>query len=302
VSRSSTQKNRVAKSIFLLSLIAACLICLMLLVQNCQQEAAERPGGTISRPAGPEAFPGPSVGSEETDTPLSVIAPLAAYPRICIVIDDVGYSLEKLDPFLKYPGPLTLSVLPHLAFSREASRLIKEAGKELILHLPMEPVGDADPGPGAILTSYDEETIRRLLDESLASVPGAVGVNNHMGSKAMADSRVMEVVMRYFAEHDMFFLDSGTTPDSKAPEWAERLGVPLLERDLFLDNEASEIAEQLQSGITLAEESGSAVLIGHVKNREIVEHMERLDDFWPAAGLTAVTLSGMFLESTGTAP
>jgi polysaccharide deacetylase 2 family uncharacterized protein YibQ len=123
-----------------------------------------------------------------------------------------------------------------------------------------------------------------------------------MGSKAMADARVMEVVMRYFAEHGMFFLDSGTTPDSKAPELAERFGVPFLERNLFLDNDGASIGEELQNGIALAKESGSAVLIGHVKNREIVTHMERLDDAWNTEGLHAVTLSEMLLERAGPAP
>jgi polysaccharide deacetylase 2 family uncharacterized protein YibQ len=282
----------------------------MLLVQNCQQEeqdgAPPHPAPppedqTAVQPAVPEAEEGIAAG-EAVDAPSSLIPQPEAAARISIVIDDVGYSLEKLDPFLEYPGPLTLSVLPHLPFSREASRLIKEAGKELILHLPMEPLGDADPGPGVILTSHDEETIRRLLDECLASVPGAVGANNHMGSRAMADSRVMEVVMRYFAERGMFFLDSGTTTDSKAPELAERFGVPFLRRNLFLDNDVSGIGEELQNGITLAKESGSAVLIGHVKNREIVEQMERLDEAWNGGGLQAVTLSEMLIESAGPTP
>ena len=81
--------------------------------------------------------------------------------RIAVVIDDVGYNLEELQEFLDYPAPITLSVLPNLPYTQEAARRISAAGKELLLHLPMEAENGNDPGPGAILTTQEDEQIRR---------------------------------------------------------------------------------------------------------------------------------------------
>jgi polysaccharide deacetylase 2 family uncharacterized protein YibQ len=220
-----------------------------------------------------------------------------------VVIDDAGYSLETLQPFLEYSGPLTVAVLPNLPLSREAARRVRESGKELILHLPMEPVGGEDPGPGAIMTGQNEETILGLLERSFESVPGARGANNHMGSRAMADPRVMRVVMRYFSESGRFFLDSGTTDHSRAEELAGRYGVPLLKRSVFLDNEPDGIDSRLEEGYELAKASGAAVLIGHVKSPEILTALSRLAPLWRREGAEIVGLADLLRAAPeGTPP
>jgi len=211
--------------------------------------------------------------------------------RLAIVIDDVGYSLSGLKEFLQLPYPLAFSVLPNLPHSPEAGRLIVAAGKELLVHLPMEPSGSTNPGPGVVLTSQSDREIERLLEESLARLPQAVGLNNHMGSRATADRRVMGVVLGFLRDHGLFFLDSRTTPDTLGPELAPRLGVPLLERDVFLDNENSPayIEQALRHGVRTAQVRGSALLIGHVQNVELAGELERLLPGIERAGVTLVS-------------
>jgi polysaccharide deacetylase 2 family uncharacterized protein YibQ len=218
--------------------------------------------------------------------------------RVAIVIDDVGYSLSGLREFLRLPYPLAFAVLPGLPHSQEAGRLIAEAGKELLVHLPMEPSGSTNPGPGAVLTSQSDREIEGLLEESLGRLPGAVGMNNHMGSRATADRRVMEVVIRFLAARGLFFLDSRTTAATVGPETAERLGVPLLERDVFLDNENSPayIEQALRRGIRTAQARGSAVLIGHVQNVELAVELERLLPSMERAGVALVAPSVLAAE------
>jgi polysaccharide deacetylase 2 family uncharacterized protein YibQ len=191
---------------------------------------------------------------------------------MAIVIDDVGYNLEELQPFLDFPGPITLSVLPNLPHTTEAALRISAAGKELLLHLPMEAENGNDPGPGAILTGQQDEQIRRLLETSFSQVPRAVGMNNHMGSRATADLRVMNLLMDYLNSSGRFFLDSRTTTNTVGQETAKAHGVAYLERDIFLDNETdtSAIRQTLETGIQVARRDGSAVLIGHVRNPQIV--------------------------------
>lgn len=223
--------------------------------------------------------------------------------RLAVVIDDVGYSLVDLAAFLDLPGPLTFSVLPNLPQSGEAARLIVAAGKELLLHVPMEPEGGADPGPGAIRTDQSDAQIEEQLASDFARFPQAVGMNNHMGSRATADERVMAVVLRALRKRGLFFLDSRTTTATRAEEVGGRLLLPVLARDVFLDNEnsAAYIRGALRRGTGIALRRGQAVLIGHVQNgelaRELALELPRLEN----RGVRLVPLSEL-AASDGQAP
>ncbi len=220
---------------------------------------------------------------------------------MAIVIDDVGYGLTGLKEFLALPFPLAFSVLPDLPHSREAGRLIVEAGKELLVHLPMEPSGGTNPGPGAVLTSQSDEEIRLLLERSLERLPRAVGLNNHMGSLATADRRVMGVVLEFLRGRGLFFLDSRTTADTVGPQLAGQLGVSLLERTVFLDNESSAayIEQALQHGVRAARLRGSAVLIGHVQDVELAGELRRLLPGLAGEGVQLVAPSLLAAEGRG---
>ncbi|MBA7656910.1 hypothetical protein ES703_64837 [subsurface metagenome] len=193
--------------------------------------------------------------------------------RLALVIDDVGYNLENLKPLLALPGAITFAVLPNLPFSEEAARLIIEAGKELLLHCPMEPVSGQDPGPGALLTSHTPEEIAQILEANFRTVPAASGMNHHMGSSFTADEAAMGAVMSYLKQTEKFYLDSKTTADSVGARLALQYGVPVLERDVFIDNERSPdyMKQSFLEGVKIARSKGFAVLIGHIHSTELKE-------------------------------
>ncbi len=216
--------------------------------------------------------------------------------RLTVVLDDAGYDLSDLDAVLAFPGALTVAVLPHLPHSREAAERILSAGKELILHMPMEPQGNEDPGPGAISTSHDNDEIRRRLESAFASVPGAKGMNNHMGSRAMEDPRVVGTIMDFLRVNGMFFLDSKTTSLTVAPQLAESYHIPLMERSVFLDNVVMEqaIEEQFSRGMDIARRKGSAILVGHVKNPEVMAVLNQMYPFLDQEGIEMISLASQF--------
>jgi polysaccharide deacetylase 2 family uncharacterized protein YibQ len=185
----------------------------------------------------------------------------------------VGYRGSNLRAFLEFPGALTISILPGLPGSAEAAVRGSEAGKELLLHLPMEALNKQDPGPGAILVRMKDERIRALVRQHMAELPGIVGVNNHMGSLATQNERVMKIVLEEIKKKNLFFLDSGTVAGSVGKKTAEIVGVPFLERTVFLDNERSKTAirEAISRGKAIAEKRGHAVMIGHVWCAELAE-------------------------------
>ncbi|MGD0728148.1 MAG: divergent polysaccharide deacetylase family protein [Spirochaetia bacterium] len=192
---------------------------------------------------------------------------------LAVIIDDAGYNLGELQAFLDLPGPLTISVLPNLPHSREAARRVLAAGKDLILHCPMEATGGEDPGPGALRTDQSPREVESLLAAAFATVPGAQGMNNHMGSRATADEALMSTVLGFLKREGKFFVDSRTTADTVGPRVARELGVPLLQRDVFVDESTSDadIAAAFVKGVSEAKTRGFAVLIGHVQNRGVID-------------------------------
>lgn len=189
------------------------------------------------------------------------------------MVDDAGHSLDDLRPFLDLPVPLAVSVLPDLPFSRKAADAAREAGKEVLLHAPMEPVNGEDPGPGAITTAQSGEEVRGLLERHFTALPDAVGLNNHMGSRATADERLMGEVMSYMAAGGRIFLDSRTTVETVAESQARRYGARYLARDVFVDNsrDTGAIRREILRGADLAVRKGYAVLIGHATNPATAE-------------------------------
>jgi hypothetical protein len=264
----------------------------VVLVSCPKEKPLETPAPTPApQPAPAAAEPVPEPPATGVSAPA--VEPVRPSPQglLAIVIDDAGYDLSELQPFLELPMPLAVAVLPNLPHSSEAARRVLAAGKELLLHLPMEPEGGENPGPGALLTGQPAGELERLLDEALQSVPGAVGVNNHMGSRATADRALMGVVLGELARRRLFFVDSRTTTLTVAASEADRLGVPYLARKVFLDAVDGGIEQSLDAAVAAAAHGGSAVAIGHVQSGELAAILRRAADGMERAGVRPAALS-----------
>ncbi len=214
------------------------------------------------------------------EAPVKRAAPLeppSDTPSVALVIDDLGYAPPELVRRLcALKIPFSAAVLPYLEFSRESATLVHEAGKEVLLHLPMEGGPDADPGPDALRLSQDEATVRALVRKALLEVPYRRGVNNHMGSRFTMDPKRMDWVLDELRRQKLFFLDSRTTKDTVAWERAQRMGVRSAQRQVFLDDDKSEaeLRRQWDRALALARQEGQAIVIGHLYP-ETVEVLER---------------------------
>jgi polysaccharide deacetylase 2 family uncharacterized protein YibQ len=187
--------------------------------------------------------------------------------RIAILIDDLGNDSAAVERISRWQTPFSAAVLPALAGSAPAARQLEASGVEVLLHLPMEPRGfpSVRPGPGVLLLAQTDDELGRILEADLDTVPGAVGVNNHMGSAATADPRVMRVIMKVLARRRLFFVDSRTTDATVGEAEARAAGVRAVSRRVFLDDVATEpaIERSLAELASRARREGSAVAIGH---------------------------------------
>ncbi|WP_431858787.1 divergent polysaccharide deacetylase family protein [Azospirillum sp.] len=191
--------------------------------------------------------------------------PSAGKPVIAVVIDDMGLDRKRSARTVKLPAPLTLAWLPYAQELREQSRAARGAGHELMLHIPMEPSVQADPGPEALLVRLSRDEIVRRFANALASFDGYVGVNNHMGSRFTADRAAMAPVLAEVQRRGLLWLDSRTSPSTVAATLAGELKLPFAGRDVFLDNveTVSAVRAQLAKAEAVARQHGSAIAIGH---------------------------------------
>jgi len=199
-------------------------------------------------------------------TPPPAGEPPAGRPgRVALVIDDLGRSVDDLLPLERLGVPITYSVLPFEERTPAVVAQLRGRGEEILLHLPMEPKSGANPGPGALRLGMTADELRQRTLAALQAVPGAVGVNNHMGSGLSADERSMSAILRVLSTRGLFFLDSRTSPDSVGYRTALSLGVPAAERQVFLDPDPrpQAVHEQFLRLLEVARTRGAAVAIGH---------------------------------------
>ena len=187
---------------------------------------------------------------------------------IAIVIDDFGNDSKGTEEMMNIGIPFTAAIMPFMSSSVKDSEKAKEKGIETIVHLPMEPEKGKSSwlGPKGITVDLKDEEIKNRVEAAFDEVNSAVGLNNHMGSKAMKDKRVVGIIMGVLKEKDKIFLDSKTTSSREAEEAAKSLGVKYYGRNIFLDNnkDIGSIEKQLDKAADLAIKEGSAIAIGHV--------------------------------------
>lgn len=186
---------------------------------------------------------------------------------VAIVIDDLGQDLKPAREIASLPAKVTFAVMPGFPQSRKVAELALQNNREVLLHLPMEYRSrNGRPAPGMLRSDMTPMDFLNTISNDVASVPGAVGVNNHEGSSLTENKEAMKFLMAELKARDLLFLDSLTSPKSVAYATAKEFGVKAAKRDVFLDNEsdnAEYIHGQLEELTRMAKEHGWAIGIGH---------------------------------------
>jgi len=194
-------------------------------------------------------------------------------PMIAIVIDDMGVDRKRSKHMWQdVPAPLTLSFMTYADDLPDQTQAAHKQGHELMLHMSMEPSSTSiDAGPNVLMTAMDSSEIRSLANWGMDRFEGFVGVNNHMGSRFTEDERGMRVVLEEINKRGLLFLDSRTSSHTVGPKLARKLGVPALERNVFLDNDnvPEKVQKQLGEVERLARKYGHAIAIGHPRDATI---------------------------------
>lgn len=188
--------------------------------------------------------------------------------KAAIIIDDFGGGTGGVRDFLEGDIPITAAVMPFTENSREHAEWAHKNGFEVIVHLPMQPKKGKRSwlGPNPITVDLSPKEVKQRVEEALKSVPHAVGMNNHMGSLAVEDEEIVRAIVEVANEKKLYIIDSGTSPKSKFPKVAKEMNVPLLKRDVFLDDisSSSHVRKQMNRLAKITEFNGRGIAIGHV--------------------------------------
>jgi len=213
----------------------------------------------------------PEKVTKKRKPPRKAVIPKKTKPhhtyKVAIVIDDLGYDNHLAEELLKIDAPLTFSIFPLCPCSKSVAQKAHALGRDVMLHLPMEPHGypEKNPGIGSLFLNMSDEELLKRLDENIRSVPFIKGVNNHMGSRFTEDKEKMRVVLREIKRRKLFFLDSRTSKDSVVYSMAKEMGVGTAERKIFLDNnqDVDLINSQVYKLAKASMKNGSAIGICH---------------------------------------
>lgn len=187
--------------------------------------------------------------------------------RVAIIVDDMGYSLDAIDVLSSIGQPLTVAIIPYSPYAMETATISRRNNIEVILHLPLESIAKSDINnvEGMIYAGMSDKDIIATVEKDLDQVPFIQGVNNHMGSRITADTRLMRIILGRLKARNLFFIDSRTTGSTVAYQVAQSLGIPTAFRHVFLDGEPEEayIKSKFIELLKTARKNGFALGICH---------------------------------------
>ncbi|URL01844.1 divergent polysaccharide deacetylase family protein [Avibacterium sp. 20-126] len=191
--------------------------------------------------------------------------------RLAIVIDDVGYRPKEDAAIYAMPKEISVAIIPSAPYAKQRNQQAMQQGRDVLIHLPMQPMGNHKIESGGLTLGMTQQAVRERVQNAKQVISSAIGLNNHMGSAATADSDLMNKLMTVLKEQHLFFLDSRTIGHSVASKTAKQYGIKALDRHIFLDDsdEFNNVQRQFQQAITYARKQGTAIVIGHPRKNTI---------------------------------
>jgi uncharacterized protein len=244
--------------------------------------AKQEEPAVITKP--PSRKPSAATGAPKGDAGPALLGSAAPGKTVmvAIVIDDLGRDVKQAREILSLPANVTVAVMPGLAQSQKVAELARKNDREVLLHLPMEYRSkNGTPAPGMLRSDMTPMEFLNTVSDDVASVPGAVGINNHEGSALTENKEAMKFLMAELKARNLMFLDSLTSPKSVAYSTAREFGLKSARRDVFLDNDSdnpASIRKQLDELVDIARKNGKAIGIGHPHPATVIEIRKWLAD------------------------
>ena len=215
--------------------------------------------------------------------------------KLAIIVDDCGYDTDTVGKMAGLNQDISFAIIPFRQYSLEALHTIRHSGKEALLHLPMEPLDASQQSEKTTVTvNMSDKDIRDFTKRAIEQLPGISGVNNHQGSRATADERVMKEVLSVIKSKKLFFVDSNTQPKTIAYKTARQMGIKTAINMAFLDGQAdvAYIKARLRQAGETAIKNGSYIAICHARPKTVIALTEMVGEL-EAMGVEFVFVSAL---------
>lgn len=213
------------------------------------------------------------------------------YPKLAILIDDVGMNTKVAENFVELGMKLNYAVLPFLPRSLEAGEILRKAGHTTILHMPMEGSNENlnKKTEGLLHSKMPAQEIKKTFDKAMDNVGNLKGFNNHMGSVFTSNEEKIKTLLDYIKDKDLYFIDSNTSRNTKAHEIAKKIGIPTFKCSGFLDNsnKVEDIEKEIVRFINMAKDREKVLVIGHY-HQNMVEALKNKKEFIEKSGVKLV--------------
>lgn len=198
-------------------------------------------------------------------TPLAVTS--SGMPKITLVLGGMGLNPRLTKKALDLlPGDVTLGFAPYGENLQAEVNRARAQGHEILLQVPMEPVGypGINPGPRTLLTDASPEENLASLKWLMSRFAGYSGITNYMGAKLLMSEQALRPVMAELKARGLVYLEDASTGMSTSPRLGQDLRLPVQRASVVIDAEpsAEAIAAALARLETEAAQSGSVIATG----------------------------------------
>lgn len=187
-------------------------------------------------------------------------------PKLAIIMDDIGFE-DEIEKIKQIPFAITPSIFPPNEHYPDTPKIAKMF-KHYMVHFPMEAYRYKNIAEEAINIGDKIEIIDNKIKKMKLDFPNAVAINNHTGSKYTCNFDAMKEFFTVLNRYDIQFIDSRTASGTRCQDAGKVLKKKVLERDIFLDNQADEeyIKNQLRKAVEIAKKNGHAIAICHPRD------------------------------------
>jgi polysaccharide deacetylase 2 family uncharacterized protein YibQ len=159
--------------------------------------------------------------------------------RLALVLYGFGDDPARAAAVFGVPVPFAVALAPGAPWSGSLFRAARRVSREVVLHLPLEPINypQVTPGPGTVLVTMKPGEITGLTRRYIDQAGPVAAVANHMGSLATQDMTVMSAVYRELKRRHLPFIHLAPAAGAVCRPLAAQLGVMYEEPDAVLDGE-----------------------------------------------------------------
>ncbi len=188
-------------------------------------------------------------------------------PKLVIILGGMGLN-EKLTASAAkdLPSDITMAFAPYGENLQAQVNKARANGHEVLLQLPLEPVGfpAANPGPKTLLADGTEAENRDSLYWHMSRFTGYTGIVNYMGGRFLASAPAVKPLLSELRKRGLLFIEDGSLPLSATEDVAKSLNYQVRRGQTVID--ANPDPDSIIAALNLLEEearsNGTAIGTG----------------------------------------